>query len=112
MEMFGILYYYWKFGIGVIINSRKIFTAATAAEYDLNCREVICEYVGAIKGLVVLCCVIMMYWLFLPLVRCSGLLLTKGLLSRGPVVSLFAERSSLDKSGISLFLFVSFGFFL
>src|SRR3954453_23371790 len=98
-------------GIGVIINSRKIFMTSAAAEYDLNCREVICEYVGAIKGLVVLCCVIMIYWPFLPLVRCSELLSTKKLLSRGPVVSLFAEHSSLDKSGISLFFFVLFGFF-
>src|SRR3954447_23358422 len=102
MEMFGILYYYWKFGIGVIINSRKIFTAATAAKYDSNCREVICEYVGAIKGFVLLCCVIMMYWPFLSLTRCYGLLSIKELLSGGPVVSLSVERSSLDKSGISL----------
>src|SRR3954453_17107077 len=97
--------------IGVINDARKIFTAATAAEYDSNCREVICEYVGVIKGFVLLCCVIMMYWPFLSLARCHGLLSTKGLLSGGPVVSLSAERSSLDKSEKSLFLSVSFGFF-
>src|SRR4051794_28400165 len=97
--------------IGIIIESQKIFIAAAAAEYNLNCKEVICKYVGAIKGLVVLCCVIMMYWPFLSLARCYGLLSTKELLSEGLVVSLFTERLSLDKSGISLFLFVSFGFF-
>src|SRR4051794_1993456 len=97
--------------IGVINDAQKIFIAAAAAEYDSNCREVICEYVETIKGFVLLCCVIMMYWPFLLLARCHGLLLTKGLLSEGPVVSLFAERSSLNKSEKSLFLSVSFGFF-
>src|SRR3954467_7667794 len=94
--------------IGVINDSRMIFLAAAAAEYDSNCREVICEYVRAIKGLIVLCWMIMIYWPFLPLARCHGLLSTKGLLSRGLVVSLSAEHSSLNKSRKSLFLSVSF----
>src|SRR3954452_5849232 len=95
-------------GKGVIIELRKIFITAAAAEYDLNCREIICKYVGAIKGFVLLCCVIMMYWPFLSLARCHELLSTKELLSGDPVVNLSAERLSLDKSRISLFLFVSF----
>src|SRR3954453_8830482 len=74
-------------GIGVIINSRKIFMTAAAAEYDSNCREVICEYVGAIKGLVVLCYVIMIYWPFLSLVRCRDV--------NGLVQSVLVQSSSV-----------------
>src|SRR3954453_21964203 len=96
--------------IGVINDARKIFTAATAAEYNSNCREVICEYVGVIKGLVVLCCVIMMYWPFFS-PRCHGSLSTWGLLGGGPVVNLSSERLSLDESRVNLLLFVSFSFF-
>src|SRR3954452_3655581 len=96
-------------GIGVVNDLRMIFTAATAAEYDSNLWKVICEYVEAIKGLVILCCMIMRYWPFFP-PRCRGSLLIKELSGGGPVVSLSTERLSLDESGISLFLFVSFGF--
>src|SRR4051794_7436286 len=96
--------------IGVINDSRMIFLAAAAAEYDSNCREVICEYVGAIKELIVLFCLIMMYWPFFS-PRCHGSLSTWGLLGGGPVVNLSSERLLLDESGINLLLFVSFGFF-
>src|SRR3954454_17752948 len=97
-------------GIGVINELRMIFIAAVAAERDSKLWEVICEYVGAIKGLMLSCCLIMRNWPFLPS-KCHKSLSTGGLLGGGPVVSLSTERSSLGESGISLFLFVSFGFF-
>src|SRR3954451_24465119 len=90
--------------IGVINDSRIIFLAAVAAEYDSKLWEVIYEYVGAIKGLMLLCCLIMRYRPFLSS-KCHGSLSIRELSGGGPVVSLFTERSSLDESGISLFLF-------